>query len=99
MKICRNLAVWLKNNHIDTRALTDTDWTALEAFVHLMSLWGKADKPQDVLGAAAICVHEMQEKTRHVAKRAIPCALDWEHEHFLWPLIEAKLEGVSGRAG
>lgn len=89
--ICERIGVWLKNNNVSTAALTDTDWWALEAFVHLVRLWASADRPREVLLAAAVCVRQMQEHTRHVAKRAIPCALDWGHENELWPYIEAKV--------
>ena len=90
-KICRKVDAWLASNDIDTTALTDPDWLALEAFIHLMALWASADKPRDVLFAAAYCLRQMQKSSRHVAKSAIPYALDWAHEDQLWPFIEAKL--------
>ncbi|HRI69259.1 MAG TPA: hypothetical protein PK156_33745 [Polyangium sp.] len=91
-KICRKLDVWLKSNNIATSPLTDTDWLALEAFIHLMALWASADHPREVLEAAACTLHQMQPQSRYVAKKAIPYALDWLDEDKLWPFIQTKLE-------
>ena len=66
--------------------LTGQDSVALQAFVHAVQLWGRSDTEgrrhaETAMRALALA---MQPSTRDLAKRAIPCVLDWSHEAEIW---------------
>jgi hypothetical protein len=85
---CAQVGPWLKvqlGKHA-LAPLTGQDSVALSAFAHVVSLWGRSDFTgrRLALVAGRAIVLAMQPETRELAKRSIPCMLDWSHERELW---------------
>jgi hypothetical protein len=70
--------------------LTGQDAAALQAFFHLVQLWGSSDQHGRDRAIAAMfhTVQAMQPSTRHLAKAGIPHVLDWSHEDQIWACLE-----------
>ena len=86
--VCRDYVVFLKE-HLGKDCLaplTGQDARALHAFLHAVQLWGNSDTDgrRHAEMAMRALVLAMQEKTRFLAKRAIPRVLDWSHEADIW---------------
>ena len=66
--------------------LTGQDARALQAFFHLIDLYGSSDEDgrRSAVLAMAATVRAMQPSTRHLAKAGIPHVLDWSHEAEIW---------------
>lgn len=95
---CRDYAAFLKE-HLGKGCLaplTGQDTVALHAFLHAVQLWGRSDlegrrHAETAMRALALA---MQDSTRFLAKRAIPCVLDWSHEGQIWErLFPSSLAG------
>src|SRR5579864_146849 len=94
---CRTGPTWLKNRLEDKHALaplTGQDWRALQAFFHLVDLYGSSDFNGRASAVLAMyhTVQAMQPSTRHLAKAGIPHVLDWSHEAEIWRQLE--LQGL-----
>lgn len=90
--ICRTAPNWIARRLQDKAALaplTGQDWPALQAFLHLVALYGQSDAlgRAHALHAMRHAVQAMQPSTRHLAKAGIPHALDWEDEDRIWSAI------------
>jgi hypothetical protein len=90
---CQTGPKWVKNRLGDKHALaplTGQDWPALQAFFHLVTLYGNSDGDgrRYALLAMAYTVRAMQPSTRHLAKAGIPAVLDWSHEQEIWQQLE-----------
>lgn len=90
---CQTVRGWLVNRLHDKSAcapLTGQDTRALQAFVHLVELYGNSDTTgrRAALSAMGAVLQAMQPSTRHLAKAAIPHVLDWSHEDRLWAQVE-----------
>lgn len=91
--ICQTTPTWIRHRLQDRSALaplTGQDWRALEAFLHLVALYGNSDETgrQCAVMGMACCVCAMQPTTRFLAKAGIPHVLDWSDEDRLWAQIE-----------
>jgi hypothetical protein len=92
--VCETGPKWVKERLKDKHALaplTGQDWPALQAFFHLVALYGNADADgrRSALLAMAYTVRAMQPHTRPLAKAGIPAVLDWSHEAEIWRQLEA----------
>lgn len=76
--------------------LTGQDTLALEAFAHLVALYGSADAygQRHALQAMVHAAGAMQPKMRHLAKEVIARMLDWSDRERLWALIEQAAHGI-----
>ena len=86
--VCRDYRAFLKE-HVGKDCLaplTGQDTAALCAFLHAAELWGRADGGGRFHAEEAMraLVMAMQISTQLLAKRAIPCVLDWGHEAEIW---------------
>lgn len=80
---------WLRANGHDLASLTGQDTAALLAAHALWTLYGAADQDgrDAAIAAARALARAMQEKTRHLIVKVIPCALDWSDEQALSRLV------------
>lgn len=87
--VCQTARAWLKQHKHSMAGLTGQDSRALSAFVHLLELYSVSDENgcRHALVAMRHAVLAMQPTTQHLAKRAIPHALDWGDEDPLWKQI------------
>lgn len=90
---CQTGPKWICERLKDKAALaplTGQDWRALQAFLHLVALYGNSDGDgrRSALLAMAYTVRAMQPSTRHLAKAGIPHVLDWSHEAEIWQQLE-----------
>jgi hypothetical protein len=71
-------------------ALTGQDARALQAFIHLVALYGNSDGNGRARALEAMhhAVHAMQPSTRHFAKAVIPAVLDWGDEDRIWQQLD-----------
>lgn len=86
---CRQIGRWLKGRELSTAALTGTDVRALEAFVHLVSLW-PFDRFNAEMGMR-FALLAMQQKCWPLAKACIPMVLDWSDEDRLWDELRKEI--------
>jgi len=91
--VCKTGPTWIKNRLKDKHALaplTGQDARALQAFLHLVDLYGSSDTDGRVCALRAMwwAVRAMQPSTQHLAKAGIPHVLDWSHEGEIWELME-----------
>jgi hypothetical protein len=90
---CQSGPTWVKKRLHNANALaslTGQDWPALQAFFHLVALYGQADANgrRCAVLAMAHTLCAMQLTTRHLAKAGIPHVLDWSHEAEIWAQLE-----------
>lgn len=91
--VCQSGPTWIRRRLQSNQALaplTSQDWPALQAFLHLVELYGNADDEgrRCALAAMAWSVCAMQPSTRHLAKAGIPHVLDWSHEAEIWDQVQ-----------
>jgi hypothetical protein len=94
---CQTGPKWVCDRLKDKNALaplTGQDWRALQAFVHLVALYGSSDTDGrgHAIEAMRHTVVAMQSSTRHLAKAAIPHMLDWDDEERVWNLLASRPE-------
>src|SRR5438034_11100452 len=101
---CQTGPTWVRDRLKDKSALsplTGQDWRALQAFFHLVALYGNSDGDgqRSALLAMAYTVRAMQPSTRHLAKAGIPHVLDWSDEERIWRQVQSIDTDVLERAG
>lgn len=95
---CQTGPTWIRARLKDKAALaplTDQDWRALQAFIHLVALYGNSDAVGQnyALLAMSHTVAAMQPSTRHLAKAVIPHVLDWGDEARIWNQLALPIAG------
>lgn len=87
--VCQTARAWLRQHKHSLGGLTGQDSRALSAFIHLLELYTVSDEDgcRHALIAMRHAVSAMQPTTQHLAKHAIPLALDWGDEEPLWKKI------------
>jgi hypothetical protein len=101
--VCQAGPTWIKNRLKNRNALsplTGQDWPALQAFFHLVALYGNSDERgrRCALAAMSWSLAAMQPSTRHLAKAGIPHVLDWSHEEEIWRQVSTLLSVVLDEA-
>jgi hypothetical protein len=92
--VSRDPLKWLRANGHALAPCTGQDAAAIRAAHALWELYAVADDRGRHRAIEAIrAIHggalggAMQDTTRHLICRVIPCALDWDHEAKLGPLV------------
>lgn len=68
--------------------LTGTDYRALAAAIHIVSLYTYGGGNDATLQALRLVVMQMQPSTRHLAYHAIAHGMDWNDRARVWALAQ-----------